>query len=319
MTFSSALREVLDNVSKELKSKDQNETTQYILLYGKYESIIENLGPQVEKLLTTGEFAFGRNGDDTHRSSYVQQYHELYKQISEAYLKSRDPVGPLVSKNLRLFSTNDPKPETDFQLFARRCVQYVFDICQNELKLVEKFFDGGPLLAAYPESSNASTNYAEKLEQNRLSHVKALHTFLTPYLSNGDLHRICDLVNWLETMYLAAAESNEEKDSSQEAHKSAAQMLLSDHLWPLSDALFIKAASELEHFKPSPDDLKIGISEDSSKSSASQKVQIAHDAGIPAASVSTAYPTVKTAVGLLVMYNESMFDRPVSYLYPVPD
>jgi hypothetical protein len=94
--------------------------------------------------------------------------------------------------------------------------------------------------------------------------------------------------------------------------------MLSEFLWPLSDSLFIKAASEFEHFKPSADDLKIGglVPEESKKFDAVQKVdnniQIANDPQTPAAPVSTAYPTVKTAVSLLVMYNDSMYDRPVS-------
>ena len=45
MAFSTALSEVSDDVSKELKSKDHNDTAEYILMYGRYESAREDLGP----------------------------------------------------------------------------------------------------------------------------------------------------------------------------------------------------------------------------------------------------------------------------------
>jgi hypothetical protein len=320
MAFSSAVKEVADDVSKKLKEKDHNETSQYILLYGNYEGILDSLGPQLERFLGTAEYAFGTKLDRHHRSPYVRQYHETFRQITEAWLKGREPVALLVSKNLRLFTTTDPKPETDFQLFAHRCVQHVFDICQHEAKLTDKFFIDGPILAEYsgPEPWTVMANYSEKLEQNRLSHIKTLHTSLTTYLSNGDLHRICDLVNWLETTYMGPVDSEEDRDSAQHVHRFTAQVLLTEYLWPLSDALFIKAARELEFFKPSADDLKIGglSSEESKQPNALQKVdtniKVANDPPMPAVPISTAYPTVTTAVSLLVMYNDSVYDRPVS-------
>jgi hypothetical protein len=293
------------------------------LLYGKYEAAIEKLGSPLERLLHTSEFAFGQISDDTRRGAYIDQWHELYKQLVEAFLKSREPLGPLVLKNLRKFTANEPKSDAEFERFARSSVQYVFDICRNELKLVEKFFGSGPILALYPASRNIQYNYTEKLEQNRLSHVKTLYTVLTPYLSNGDLRRVVDLVNWVETMCVAPVEGEEENDLPHESDTSAAQVFLNDHLWPLSDSLFIKAATDLEHFKPTPDDLTISIldtnrlADESGKTNDStgedSKVQIGNAAHADPA-VSSAYPTVKTAVSLLIMYNDSKYDRPVSNL-----
>ncbi len=190
---------------KDLKAKEHNETAEYILLYGKYETVYENLGHSVQKLLKSADFAFGQKGDDTATGPYVHQYHELYNQLIDAFLKSREPVGTLVLKNLRKIATKE-KPETDFEHFARLCVQHVLDICHNEQKLVTQFFQDGPLLADYQplDAYSKSIEYAGKLENNILSHLETLHTFLLPYLSNGDLQRICDLVNWLETMYMAS-------------------------------------------------------------------------------------------------------------------
>jgi len=324
MAFSSVLRDVFDDVSKQLKAKEHNETAEYILLYGKYEAIAEDLDSPLKTILRSREFSFGCKGDELDQSSYIEQYHELYRQILDSFLKFREPVGQVLLKNLKKFAAGDPKPDTEFNLFARHCVQHVLDLCHHELKLAEKFFAGGPILAEYPAQAswNAAGGYEEKLEQNRSVHIKSLHVFLTPYLSNGDLHRVCDLVNWLENIYLAPLEGSEDSDTPQE-YRRAAHVLLNDHLWPLSDILFIKAAAEIEHFKPTADDLRI-TTDEMIKTKGSKnddlKVKIVGDSQTTAGStISSAYPTVKTAVGLLVMYNDSMYDRPVSSVVKISE
>lgn len=317
--FSIALRDVCDEISKELKVKEHNETAEYILLYGKYETVYESLGMPIQKLLKSADFAFGQRGGDKASSPYVNQYHELYNQLIDAFLKSREPVGTLVSKNLRKFATKE-KPETDFEAFARVCIQHVLDICYNEQKLVTQFFQDGPLLADYQplEAYTKSSEYAGRLENNILSHLETLHIFLLPYLSNGDLQRICGLVNWLETIYMASNDDDFDDDKPADSRRSIAQALLSKYLWKSLDSLFLEAATEIEHFKPSQEDLKVTvkpkiITNQTAKSTNSQdvdeKVQV-HGSHAPLVSLS--YPTVKTAVKLLVMYNEGVYDRPVS-------
>jgi hypothetical protein len=317
MAFSSALREVTDDVNKQLKAKEQTETAEYILLYGRYETIVSELGPQLEKVLKTTEFTFNNASDSKHQSPYVQQWHELYRQLVDVYIKSREPVGPLVLKNLRKFAASEPKPEADFKSFARRCVQYVFDICHNELTLVEKIFQDGP-------HWNKSSELLEKLEQNRLSHVTTLSTFLTPFLSNGDLASICTLTGWLETVYLTSNEGDMDNDQSREIGKLTAHVLLDKHLWPLSDALFLNAAKEIEHYKPTPDDLKVSNRPASpiegKRSAIDNKARDGQDApSLASPGMSNAFPTVRTAVKLLVMYNDAVYDRPVSHTLPFSD
>ncbi len=307
-----------DDVSKQLRTKEHSETAEYILLYGKYETVLESLGPQLEKLLKSQEFAFGRVGDRTNRSAYADQYHNLYNQIVVSYLKGREQVGPLVSKNLRKFATTNPKPDVDFESFARRSVQYVLDICHNEQTLVTKYFHGGPLLVDYhgSETWNKSAKYAARLEENILSHLAALNTFLSPYLNNGDLQRICKLVNWLETIYMPSTDGEMDVDLPRDDRRSIAQALLSKYLWTSLDNFFIKAAAEIEHFKPSPEDLKfatkhIPLAGERSKSTSGQDIaEKSEDPDIHAHTVINAYPTVRTAVKLLVMYNEGSYDRP---------
>ncbi|EKD14221.1 Sec34-like family protein [Drepanopeziza brunnea f. sp. 'multigermtubi' MB_m1] len=316
VSFSSALHDVSDGVSRELKAKEHNETAEYILLYGKYETVYENFGLPVQKLLKSAEFAFGQKGDDKASSPYVHQYHELFNQLIDAFLKSREPVGTMVTKNLKKFATKE-KPDTDFEHFARLCVQHVLDICHNEQKLVTQFFQDGPLLADYQpiEAYTKSSEYAGRLENNILSHLETLHTFLLPYLSSGDLQRICDLVNWLETMYMASNDDDLDDDQLGDSRRSIAQALLSKYLWKSLDSLFLKAATEIEHFKPTQEDLRVTakakiITNETTKAANGEGPDGVQVHGSHAPLVSNSYPTVKTAVKLLVMYNEGVYDRP---------
>ncbi|KAK2628854.1 hypothetical protein QTJ16_001957 [Diplocarpon rosae] len=317
--FSFALHDLSDGVATELRAKEHSETAEYILLYGKYETVYENLGYSVQKLLKSAEFAFGQKGDDKASSSFVHQYHGLYNQLIDAFVKSREPVKTLVTKNLKKFAAKE-KADTDFESFARLCVQHVLDVCHNEQKLVTKFFQGGPLLADYEplEAYTKNIEYAGRLENNILSHLETLHLFLLPYLSNGDLQRICDLVNWLETMYMSSNDEGLGFDPLDDGRRSVAQALLSKYLWKSLDALFLKAATEIEHFKPTQEDLRVTAKAKIITNETTKVANIDGPGGIQvhgahAPLVSNSYPTVRTAVKLLVMYNEGVYDRPVIF------
>ncbi|KAE9369624.1 Sec34-domain-containing protein [Stipitochalara longipes BDJ] len=318
MDFSSALKEVSDDVGKQLRAKEHNETAEYVLLYGKFEQILDDRGPQLKRLLQTQEFAFGHEKDKRDRHSYFEQYHSLYSQIAQIYLKSRDQVGPVVLKNLRKFAGTDSIPEVDFETLGRRSVQYVLDTCHNEQSLMTRFFNSGPLLLEYPSMIplNKAAKYAERLEENVLSHLANLNTFLAPHLGHADLPRICKLVDWLETTYMPSNDEDSDADQPEDDRRWIAQVLLSKYLWPTLDSLFIKAAGEIEHFKPSQEDLRfttkyIPLAGERKKSSNAQSAaEKSEDPDTPTPTVLNAYPTVQTAVKLLVMYNEGSYDRP---------
>ncbi|KAG9230428.1 Sec34-like family-domain-containing protein [Amylocarpus encephaloides] len=308
MSVTSSLRQVTAEVTQQLLTKDNTETAEYILLYGKYETIVSDLSTPVEKLLRTGEFAFV----DKAHNVYAPHWHEFHKQIIETYIKNREPVGALVSKKLPKFAT-EINPEKDFKSFTRRCVSYVFEICHNELTLAEAFFQDG-------DHWNKDSESAEKIEQNRFSYLNTLSNFLTPYLSNGDLARACNLISWLEATYLTSSDGEYDEDRKRDAQRLTAHVLLEKHLWPLSDGLFLRAAKEMEFFKPAPEDLR--FTKDTTKAGTKVPEKPAEQTpenglrdgednqGFVNPGMSNAFPTVKTAVKLLVMYNDRVYDRP---------
>jgi hypothetical protein len=309
-TFTTALKAVTDDALEELKSKNPNQTLRNILLYGRFEDFFDSLEDNIKHLL--------RDEKASYTEPVRQCYDTLFRELTQAFMRCRESiVGPEVLKDLRQVEINQAKPDSDFQLFARRCCLNVFELCLDEYLLIERFFFHTSTWSEHFDEGKLVSvgRYAEELEQMRLSHIKTLDAFLTPYLIKGDLDRICNLIYWLETTFLGSAETRQER-----IQRINANVLLRDHLWPLCDSLFIKAARDLERFKPSADDLRIGgvqsgtTGKSNTVPNIGTEIEIANDPKTPAPSVSTAYPTVKTAVRLLVLYNESTHERPASHL-----
>lgn len=318
--FSSAFKDVTEEVIKELRIKDHNETSEFILLYGRYETIQAKLGSQFERLLKTEDFVFGKNNDGKNTSSYVQHYHDLWHGILEVYIKNREAVTWRVAENLKNFIATR-KPETDFQAFARHAVLYVIDICHNEQNLIMRNFQGGPLLADYGTSDGwqTNTNYSVKLEELVYSHLKSLHSIISPYLDNDNLERICGLVNWLETFCFISADDLYDLDTSINDQAVIGKAYLSKYLWKSMDDIFIKAAMRIQLHKPSAEECDVYRVSTMNFNSSSSKQSTEDGAGCSFENhgknlISSAYPTVKRAVELMVSYNDGLADRPVSIL-----
>jgi hypothetical protein len=310
-------------MAKQLGEKDHSQTTEYALLYGKIEVIIQQLGLALAKLLTTADFAFSPQYEgQVHRAPYEQQYYQFFNDVLEEFVKVRQIVGTLVQKNLRKFTAIKPSPETEFEFFARNCVQYVLEICHNEVELANTIFLKGPLVKDYVPLGSMTTygSYADKLDSNIKSLVTILFKFLEPYLSKGKLHQICDLLSWVDTMYMSSEVDDDNNDRSNEDLRRFAQFLLTEHLWPLADASFNRAIADLEHFRPSAGDLTTSaIGTDLTRVDEDEKPNGGSNLGTNANNLTdhrahtllgpglaNAYPTVKIAVNLLVMYKDCM-------------
>ncbi|RDW67965.1 hypothetical protein BP6252_09361 [Coleophoma cylindrospora] len=318
LAVSKALRDVSENVSKQVSSTDTNETKEYALLYGSFENVLNDLGDQVETLLTGTEFTFR---EDSGTKAYHQSYHHIFEQILDDWIRSRQIVGTVVQKNLQKFASNQAKQksaadsstaDSDFQSLSRRCIQYAFEMSDNERKLLDRIFQDGPFLARYTRNG---AQYAEKLEQNCLSHTTTLFNFLKPHLNTGTMSQICDLVSWVETTYLLDGYEDMDhggrrystREDTEEYLRHLAQFLLNEHLWDLQDSLFLAAAADLQSFKPTPEDLKIK----GAPANPGLGDKVADPETLAGLGLTKAYPTVKIAVNLLVMYNDTKHERPL--------
>lgn len=318
LATSKALRDVSDSVSKQVISADTNETKEYALLYGSFENVFSDLGDQVETLLTGTKFTFR---EDTGMKAYHQSYHHLFEQVLDDWIRSRQIVSTVVQKNLQKFASNQAKPRLaadpssangEFQSLSRRCIQYTFEICDNEKKLLDRIFHNGPFLASCTQNG---AQYAEKLEQNCMSHITTLFTFLKPHLSTGTMSQICDLVSWVEATYLLdgydeidhGGRRYSTKEDTDEYLGHLAQFLLNEHFWDLQDSLFLAAAADLQSFKPSREDLTVK----GATGNPGLGDKVTDPETLAGLGLTKAYPTVKMAVNLLVMYNDNKHERPL--------
>lgn len=320
IAVSKSLSDLSEAAGKQLSTTTTNETTEYALLYGSYENVVKDLGDQVQNILTTNEFVFGEDA-----KAYQQSYNHLFERILDDWIKSRLVVGTVVQKNLQKFAKNQQKQksevgqadfDSDYQSFARRCIQYVFEICDNERKLLNRIFLDGPFLSKQNSqgSRDPYVQYAEKLERSCMTHVTTLFNFLRPNLSSGTLHQLRDLVNWVETMYVVDMNDDMERGSrytlreeSEDYLHLLAQFFLEEHLWDLQDSLFLKAAADLQQFKPSAVDLKVN----GAVPSPDLADKVADHQTLAGLGLTKAFPTVKVAVNLLVMYNDNKFEQPL--------
>lgn len=313
------MKEVTDEVTKELREKTLTETAEYICLYGKYETAYDKLEPQIKELLTTWKQAWTEGRPLQEQGVYVNKFHALFSELTDTYIKSREPVATVVQKNLHKYVANE-KPDTEFESFARLCIQFVLEICHNESTLITKFFHDGPLLADFTPSDgwNKSIQYAATLEDTMFSHLRTLSTTLSPYMLFGGVDKICSVISWLENLYMSTYDGDTE-DSSFKDKRLIVQQLLVRHLYRLQDVLFLKAATEISHFKPTPEDLRLAINAapltgGKDRTTASKGQLGIEKSAAPASNKppgSYTYPTVETAIKLLVMYHDGNYDRPV--------
>lgn len=178
-SFLAEMKAVYDKAAKDLQNSNLNETQRHILLYSNFEDFLDALGPNTQHLL--------RDGNVGSSGSVIELYKNLSRELTQAFIKSRTSlVSPQVSHKLRQTETNAKpgSPESDFQLFARRCVLEVFESCQQEHTLFLKFFVGG---AASGNPLSAKDHEVE-LVQIRKLYIDSLYTSLDKHLK-GDLER----------------------------------------------------------------------------------------------------------------------------------
>ena len=124
--------------------------------------------------------------------------------------------------------------------------------------------------------------------------ISPLANNLQTNLQGCDLPTICNLVGWLASEY-AMPDNDDDESPFQAKSREYAARLLVEHLWPFTDKAFdAEIAKSISKPVAQDNDLKIGPVEGGVASS-------------------NAFPLVKRAMELLVMFDQSMpKDRSVS-------
>ncbi len=205
--------------------------------------------------------------------------------IFSSYLDVRDrDLRPITTHDLEVFrkEAKETSVETASRNFVKQCYERSF----NETELLVKIFSIEPQFSMDAQSAYVALKSSQRSLVNA-ANVAPIATTIQSVLQTSELRTICNLLAWITNEYLLLEYDEEETRYSLHCHGLTAR-LLTEHLWPLTDASF--EAEVTKSISKAP------ISTESLK----------FTPVVNGAASSNAYPVTKRALELLAMYDEAM-------------
>ncbi|KAK3376730.1 Sec34-like family-domain-containing protein [Lasiosphaeria ovina] len=281
--FSNRLNKVSVEVSRQIAAT-QSESARHALAYGRFEDTLMesySLIPNVQRVTRS---AYDQNGQPVLGPSF-DTYSNTANNLFQAYCALRDrDLKPIVQHDLDTFKTE--AKESSIDTAARNFVKQCFERSYNEAALFRKVFSIDPQYST--DARSAFT--ALKAHQRSLvtgTNIAPIATTLQLMLQTNDLRTICNLVGWMTNEYLLLDYDEDETPFTRHCRELTAR-LLTEHLWTFTDAFFeAEIAKSISRAVVAPDALRIG--------------PVVNGDG-----ASNAFPIVKQAVELLVLFDQSM-------------
>lgn len=263
----------------------QSDSARHALAYGRFEEMIMetySLIPNIQKLFRVVYDQYGRRAEGTRETT---QYADAATNILRTYLTTRD-------RDLRAMTQHDLeefRKETkslSVETAARNYIKQGFERMYDEESLFIKVFNMEPNWSSAPTSAfQALTTINTAMVHP--GHLAPIGSAIQSALQTANLQVICSVTGWLASEYSIAEIDEEESPFFLKCREYAAR-LLAHHLWPFTDKAFDAEITKSISKGSAPDSaLKIGPVE----------------GGV---SSSNAYPLVKRANELLVMFDQSM-------------
>lgn len=297
VSFTALLDKVSGEISKQIAAT-QSESTRHALAYGRFEEMIldsYSLIPNIQKVVLQ---AYDRGGNRK-SGSCVDMYSNTANNLLRTYLASRDrDLRPLSQADRDSFKEEckEASVETACRSFVKQC----FERSHNEALLFARVFGIEPHYSLEAESAFAIVK-AHRSDAVSGVNVAPMATALQAAFiptTPGDLQALCAVLGWLAAEYLAddAADYYDDDDEDRAGETAPAAMhrrevairLLAEHLWPFADGLFeAEIVRSITKAPIVPDALKI-------------------EPAVNGAASSNAYPPVKQALNLLIMFDRCM-------------
>jgi hypothetical protein len=283
--FTTKLNKISSDIGRQV-SVNHSESARHALAYGRFEELMMNsyhLIPNIHKTVRRAYDQYGRPvGKPT---DTTPTYAISTSNIFHAWFTTRD-------RDLKPMTQNDVE---DFQkeikslsveTACRNFIKQSFERIYNEDGLFLKIFSVEPLWSQDPE-----TVYQKlKAINTTMAHpgnISPLATNLQSTLQARDLQTICNVVGWLSSEYSLPDNDDDESPFQAKSREYAARLLV-EHLWPFTDNAFdAEISKSISKAVAQDSDLKIGPVEGGLSSS-------------------NAFPLVKRAMELLVMFDQSM-------------
>lgn len=316
--FTARLEKVSTELAKQIAAT-KSDAAQHALAYGRFEELLVDssyaLVPNVQQVISSAYTHLGAPRTD-HQSYSI--YSNTANNIFRTYLQWRDQsLRPIVQKELDAFhaDTKDAKSANGpaaVETASRGFIKQSFERSYHEMQLFNKVFAVDPQYSA-STSSVFGTLRAYRSDLVNAVNVAPLATLLqTALAATGDLTVVCNVLGWITHEYLLLEYDDDDNDGGSDdgndgndtpylaAHsRQMAARLLAEHLWVFADALF-----EAEVAKTIT---KVPVQNEALKITPVANGQAA----------SNAYPPVRRAIELLVMFDQAMPKERCVSLYPI--
>lgn len=278
------LERVSSDISRQIAAT-QSESARHALAYGRFEEMMLEdtyfLIPNVQKVVHQAYDPAGNALSGTNSDIYSNTANNIF----QAYIAARDrDLRPIIQHDLDTFKKESK--DASVETASRNFVKQSFERSYNEAMLFAKIFAVEPHYSTDPTSAFVTLKSHQRVMVNA-TNVVPIANSLQSALQSAELQTICNILGWITNEYLVSDYEEEESAFSRHCQELAAR-LLAEHLWLFTDAAFeAEIGKSICKVTVLPDALRIGPVVDGVASS-------------------NAYPPVKRALELLVMFDQSM-------------
>jgi hypothetical protein len=281
--FTSRLEKVSAEISKQLAAT-QSESARHALAYGRFEEMLSesySLIPNVKKVMLSAYDHVGnpRQGD------LFGIYSNTASNLCQSYLTVRDrDLKPIAQHDLDMFKAETK--EASVETAARNFIKQNFERSYSEASLFSAVF---ALEVQYSNDANSVFATLKSVQRSLVNgvNIAPLASHLQAALQPTGLSTICNVVGWVTNEYLTFEQDDEDTLETRHYREITARLLI-EHLWTFTDSGFeAEITKSITKAPIAPEQLKIGPVTNGVSSS-------------------NAYPPVKQAVELLVMFDQAM-------------
>jgi conserved oligomeric Golgi complex subunit 3 len=290
--FTTRLEKISSDIGRQVGA-NHSESARHALAYGRFEELIMDtyyLIPNIQKIVRRAFDQYGRPVEKP--SDITPTYANTVSNVFRTWFTTRDrDLKPMTQRDVEEFQKE--VKSLSVETACRNFIKQSFERVYNEDDLFLKVFHIEPVWSTNADSvfQNLKTINTSMAHPG---HLGPLATNLQSTLQGKELQTICNVVGWLASEY-SLSDNEEEESPFQSKSREYAARLLVEHLWPFTDSAFdAEISKSISKAVVQDSSLKIGPVEGGVASS-------------------NAFPLVKRAIQLLVMFDQAMpKDRSVS-------
>ncbi|KAK1829389.1 oligomeric Golgi complex subunit 3 [Podospora conica] len=282
--FNNRLDKVSAEISKQIAAT-QSESARHALAYGRFEEMLMDgysLIPNIQRVVRSTYDENGHALSNPNFDTFVNTVNNLF----QAYWSARErDLKPITQHEQAAFKAEavGPSTESGVRNFVKQC----FERSHNESSLFRRIFSVESQFSSDPKSVFAALKAQYRGGLVTGTNIAPIATNIQSVLQGSDLRTICNVLGWLTNEYLLLDYDEDETPFASHCRELTAR-ILTEHLWTFADAFFeAEIAKSISRGVAPPEALKIGPPANGEASS-------------------NAFPPVRRAVELLIMFDQAM-------------